>query len=215
MMTGQLIQSLREQGYEEYSRFSFNELVIPLREGLKSGNIYATSFFVVILTGCGGMGALAAFFLLSDTLTGSQMAGWTLACIPATLLLVPLHELIHGWMFRWYGAKDVRYGVIWKKLMFYAVAHGFAVNYRQFRYIALAPFVVISLLLIAAFLLVTAPWKALILGVMVFHAMCCAGDFGLCAYFYQVRHRQPLSFDDADGDVTYFYTLPDLKTENP
>ncbi len=61
------------------------------------------------------------------------------------------------------------------------------VNYKQFRYIALAPFVVISLLLIAAFLLVSGtPAKALLLGALVFHTLCCVGDFGLCAYLYRL-----------------------------
>lgn len=210
-----LAQSLRERGYEEYARFSFNELAVPLQQGLRSGNIYATAFFITILMGFGGIGAFAAHFLLTGTLSGGQVFWYTLAGVPATLLLVPLHELIHGWAFRWSGAKDIRYGVIWKKLMFYAVAHCFAVNYRQFRYIALAPFVVLSLLLAVTIFWVSAPWKAFILGILVFHAICCAGDFGLCAYFYQVRHRQPLSFDDANEGVTYFYALPALKSENP
>ena len=214
-MTEALAQSLREQGYEEYARFGFSELIVPLQEGLRSGNSYATAFFIIILMGFGSIGAFTAHFVLTDTLTGGQVFRWMFAGVPATLLLVPLHELVHGWMFRWYGARDVRYGVIWKKLMFYAVAHAFAVNYRQFRFIAMAPFVIITLLLAAAFLLVSAPWKALLLGVMIFHALCCAGDFGLCAYFYRLRHRDPVSFDDADEGTTYFYARSGLKSENP
>lgn len=214
-MMDKLVESLREQGYIEYARFSFSEMLIPLQQGLKTGNIYAITFFIFIILGFGGVGAFIAHVLLTDSLSGLKLMDWLLRGIPATLLLIPLHELIHGLMFRWYGAKDVRYGVVWKKLMFYAVAHGFAVNYKQFRYIALAPFVVISLLLIAAFLLVSTPAKALLLGVLVFHTLCCAGDFGLCAYFYRLRHRRPLSFDDADQNVTYFYALPGLEPENP
>lgn len=215
-MMDKLVESLREQGYTEYARFSFSEMLVPLQQGLKTGNIYAITFFIFVILGFGGIGAFIAHVLLTDSLSGLRLMDWLLRSIPATLLLVPLHELIHGWLFRWYGAKDVRYGVVWKKLMFYAVAHGFAVNYKQFRYIALAPFVVISLLLIAAFLLVSGtPAKALLLGALVFHTLCCVGDFGLCAYLYRLRHRQPLSFDDADQNVTYFYALPGLESENP
>ena len=72
-----------------------------------------------------------------------------------------------------------------------------------------------GLLLAGVFLLVSAPWKALLLGVMIFHALCCAGDFGLCAYFYRLRQRDPVSFDDADEGTTYFYARPGLKSENP
>ncbi len=69
---------------------------------------------------------------------------WFSLGIAGVILLIPIHELIHGLLFRLFGAKDVRYGVVWKKLMFYAVAHDFAVNYRQMLVIALGPFFVLS-----------------------------------------------------------------------
>ncbi len=212
----ELIDTLRAQGYEEMGRYSFRELIIPLREGLKARNRYARLLWLFFLL---GVAAILLYWFSTDAFAFLPFCGWLLAGIPATFLLVPLHEMIHGWMFRRYGAKDVRYGVIWRYFMFYAVAHAFVVGYRQFRYIAMAPFVVISLLCVIGFWWVPANGKVLLLGLYSFHTLCCAGDFGLCAYFEKYRHRQPVSFDDADAGISYFYALPDpdrvLDTENP
>lgn len=69
-----------------------------------------------------------------------------LAFIGAVLTII-LHELTHGWVMQAFGARP-KYGVLWKKLMFYATSPGFA--YRRNRYvgIALAPLVGISTLVI-------------------------------------------------------------------
>jgi hypothetical protein len=63
------------------------------------------------------------------------------------VLTIILHELTHGWVMQAFGARP-KYGVLWKKLMFYATSPGFA--YRRNRYvgIALAPLVGISTLVI-------------------------------------------------------------------
>ncbi|WP_157986462.1 DUF3267 domain-containing protein [Chitinophaga alhagiae] len=214
MMEG-LVRTMKEKGYEPLAQYGFRELVIPLREGLQTSNIYTLLFWLFFFLGCGLAGLFVGFTIGSGALPVGALCGWLLLGIPATFLLVPLHEMLHGLMFRGFGAKDVRYGVIWRYLMFYAVAHAYVVNYRQFRYIALAPFVVISLLCAVVFPFVPVAWQALLIGLYCFHTLCCAGDFGLCAYFYKYRHRNPVSFDDADNGISYFYALPDPPhTEN-
>lgn len=204
-----LIQSLQEKGYEPLAQYGFRELVIPLREGLQTRNIYIRLFWVFFLLGCLAIGVFAGLALNGGTLSIGAFFGWLLLGIPATFLLVPLHEMVHGFMFRWYGARDVRYGVVWRYLMFYAVAHAYVIHYRQFRYIALAPFIVISLAIATAIALVPAHWQALLLGLYCFHTLCCAGDFGLCAFFFKYRERRPVSFDDANNNISYFYALPE------
>lgn len=207
-----IIQKLEAKGYVFLSRYSFRELVIPLQEGLRASNTFTLMMWYFLIFGGIWAGVSYAYLHSTGQLGLPAFLGWMAAGIPATLLLVPLHELVHGWMFRWYGAKDVRYGVIWRYLMFYAVAHQFPVGYPQFKYIALAPFAVISLLCAGVYCFVPAEGKALIPGLYIFHTVCCAGDFGLCAYFYKYRDRQPVSFDDADNHISWFYALPDTNT---
>lgn len=208
-----IIQGLEAKGYIFLSKYGFRELVVPLREGLQTTNVFTRMMWFFSMLGFGWAGVAFGYLIGSGQMSSLAFLGWLLAGIPATLLLVPLHELLHGLMFRWYGAKDVRYGVIWRYLMFYAVAHHFPVNFRQFRYIALAPFVVISLLCLGVYFWVPVEGKALIPGLYIFHTICCAGDFGLCAYFNKYKQRQPISFDDADSHISYFYALPEITNE--
>lgn len=212
----ELIRPLEAKGYVLLARFGFGELMIPVWEGLRARNLYGWLFKGIML--------LAVILLAADGwhtgLSGKQHFIWLAWSLPATFLLVPLHELIHAWVLRWYGARDVRFGAIWRYLAFYAVAHRFVVNYRQFLYIALAPFITVSLACAITWFFVPDHWQVLLLGVFSFHAFCCAGDFGLCAYFYKYRRHQPVSFDDADNHITYFYILPFVEnftqeSENP
>ncbi len=63
------------------------------------------------------------------------------------VLTILLHELTHGWVMQAFGARP-RYGILWKKLMFYATSPGFAYQRNRYIAIALAPFVGISTLVI-------------------------------------------------------------------
>lgn len=62
----------------------------------------------------------------------------------AIVLTIVLHELFHGLALRAYGARP-KYGVIWKEMMFYATAAGYAFRRNAYIVIALAPLVGLSL----------------------------------------------------------------------
>jgi hypothetical protein len=67
--------------------------------------------------------------------------------IVAIVLTIALHELVHGITMQRFGAQP-RYGVLWKQGMFYATAPGYAFRRNDYVQIALAPFVVLSVLAI-------------------------------------------------------------------
>jgi hypothetical protein len=61
------------------------------------------------------------------------------------LLFLLLHECVHGIGMRIYGARP-KYGFLWKGLMFYATASGYAFRRNEYLVIALAPLISLSLL---------------------------------------------------------------------
>jgi hypothetical protein len=71
---------------------------------------------------------------------------WALAIVAGVVVMIVLHELVHGLTMRRYGAHP-KYGVLWSGLMFYATAAGFAFRRNNYLAVALAPLVVLSLLI--------------------------------------------------------------------
>lgn len=59
----------------------------------------------------------------------------------AILLTYILHELVHGIAIQLFGGRP-EYGVIWRGMMFYATAPGYAFTRNQYLGVALAPLVI-------------------------------------------------------------------------
>jgi hypothetical protein len=122
---------------------------------------------------------------------------------PAILGLIPLHELIHGWVYQYLGAKNVKYKVVWHKFMFLTVADKFVVNRQEFTRVAIAPFLVISFLLIILYFWLDGRAAYLVLGALLMHTGACSGDFALINYFYIHRQRQLYTYDEVQNEITY------------
>lgn len=93
------------------------------------------------------------------------------------LLLIIMHEWIHGLFFKIFFPKNpVKYGIKWKTGMAYAISPNSLYNRFQTVVIALAPFVLISLGLTASAMFGWLDKGAYqILATM--HAAACIGDF--------------------------------------
>jgi hypothetical protein len=65
--------------------------------------------------------------------------------IIGTIVVIPLHEFAHGVTMKTFGAP-VKYGFIWKGLMFYATSPGYAFQRNRYIVIILAPLVSLSIL---------------------------------------------------------------------
>lgn len=71
-------------------------------------------------------------------------------CFGSTVsfLLIPIHEYIHVLAYKYVGASETSLDCNLKKFYFMALADKFVANRKEFTLIALAPFVVISSILI-------------------------------------------------------------------
>jgi hypothetical protein len=138
---------------------------------------------------------------------GGSLGGLGLALL-AFLVIVPLHELIHGLAYRATGATDVRYGMSVREATAYAVAHNFVADWRAFTFVAVAPFVVITTALLLAILV----WPAqhlFLFTVLLLHTTATLGDCALLNYFWVNRRRTLYTYDDADKKLSYIYARRD------
>ena len=123
----------------------------------------------------------------------------------ASLLLVPLHELIHAWAYKIKGAPVTSYDSNLKKFYFMAMADQFVASRSEFRFVALAPFVLITLFGIIALIFIPIYWKFMCMGILLAHTSFCAGDFALLSYFEEHNDKEVVTYDSKEQGMSYFY----------
>jgi len=124
--------------------------VLYWRISSRRGHVLAINLLAFVMLFL--FGYVFIFFVL---LFGHPPAGGEidlLPLVPGVIFLIPAHELAHGIAMRVYGARP-RYGFLWKELMFYATAPGYAFRRNQYLVVSLAPLVSLSLLACCAILL--------------------------------------------------------------
>jgi len=124
-----------------------------------------------------------------------------------TFLIIPIHEAIHAIAYKLVGAKDVSFDVNWKKFYFMALADGFEADRSSFRLVALAPFVVISMVAILLMFFVSPLWILTCVTFLLVHTAFCSGDFGLMSFFDVHSDKQVTTVDDLSVGSTYFYEV--------
>ncbi len=120
-------------------------------------------------------------------------------------ILVPVHEAIHGIAYKLLGAPSVAFGGNVRQFYFYAVADRFVVEQKGFRFLALAPFAVISALMMIGILLTPLPIQWILWGILLLHTGACAGDFGMLGFYYRHSGGEIFTFDDVNNKIAYFF----------
>ena len=148
-----LISGTLPGNYQE----ALNWKVTEKRSRVITVNIAGLCLFVVF--GLIFSGLAASLGKLHEFRIGLRELGSVLIAI---VLIVILHELVHGLFMRIFGARP-KYGVLWKGLMFYATSPEYAYQRNNYVLIALAPFIFISILVILGmWLLQGTLWVALL-----------------------------------------------------
>ncbi len=145
------------------------------------------------------------FASLAIALGGLPLSGtFRLELAPMIALIVGMvvtliaHEIIHGLAMSLSGAKP-RYGIFWKGLMLYATAPGFAFARNAYVVILLAPFALISMLVILSlWLFAGSQWTVAWVACGVINASGAVGDLWmtLIALRYPANARIK---DERDG----------------
>ncbi len=119
--------------------------------------------------------------------------------------LIPIHEYIHVLAYKSQGAENTSYDANLKKFYFMAIADKFVANKKEFQIVALAPFVVISTILMLLLFFAGQLWTFTILGVLMTHTAFSSGDFGILSYFDYHKDKDIVTYDDKENSISYFY----------
>ena len=121
------------------------------------------------------------------------------------LVLLPVHEGIHALAFKQIGSAKIGFGWSKKSMIVYAYAQKFVMTLRENAYVAVMPFVVITIALVLGW--VIAPQWFVFWGFSLFlHTTACIGDFILIRYYYKNKPQTLYTYDDIEGEkMSYFF----------
>lgn len=171
---------------------------------------YRTFYMFLSLFSFAGLAGLVSYsvtkLIMGDASYILQLGAALLFCL--TLLII-LHESLHALAYRVLGARHLYFGANLKKFVFYVGSDGDFFNGKQFRIIALSPF--IGVLLLSVLLLITAPqYTFSSLFVISLHSFFCGGDFAMLNYASQFPDKQFFTSDSRKKKETYFFLKESL-----
>ena len=198
-------EELQENGYILLDHLNHKELVPFIQTYIRKWTKFSVIYYCFNLM----IGGLTGYLLVADfnsenysflTKFSNLSLGLALA-----LLLVPLHEYIHVIAYKINGATNTSYDAKLKKFYFIALADKFVANKREFQIVALAPFLIISIILIGIIFLVNENWRLSIMATLLAHTAMCSGDFGLLSYFAYHSDKDIVTYDVVENNISYFY----------
>lgn len=128
-----------------------------------------------------------------------------LGLIAFPLIIIPVHEILHIIPYFISGARRIRAGMDLKQFIFFVTAHRYVASAPQFRFVAVFPFILITVLSLFLILYLPGLWKWSLSLFLFVHSTMCAGDFAMLNYYHINRHRKIFTWDDADQREAYFY----------
>jgi hypothetical protein len=196
---------LGRNGYVELDRLGHQELVPFIRTYMKKRTTFSILYYLANILCFGLAGYLFTCDLNSpDYHMGDRFTHFSYG-LALALVLLPLHEFIHVLAYKSQGARKTSYDANIRKFYFMALADKFVANRKEFRVVALAPFVLISSILVVLLFLVQGNWDLTIAGILFAHTAMCSGDFGLLSYFEFHRDKDVVTYDDINSGVSYFF----------
>lgn len=204
------VQELEQLGYVEIEKLSHQELLPFVKLYLKKKTF--SKLLYNVFNGLGGIMLFIVYELYKSQFKFEDALSNFAYGIGIAFLLIPLHEWIHALAYKSQGAKDTSYDANFKKFYFMALANGFVANKKEFKVIALAPFVTISLALVLLTFILPPVWKITMAGIYITHTACCGGDFALLSYFDFNKDKNIVTYDDAENRISYFLELPKTST---
>ncbi len=119
------------------------------------------------------------------------------------LLLIPLHEILHGLYLKILGCISVDFEWDILKFRFSCFSDRFVMSKKEFHRFLLAPFIfiTISLLLLACFF---SQYEVLLLSMLLMHSSMCAGDFALVNFSSKLNRNLLFIYYDSKVKKTVF-----------
>jgi hypothetical protein len=200
-----IVEDLNDQTkYRQILAISYNELITFILDYLRRKSGLMVFFWSICFLFLGIAVRMriniSGFFPINNIFFHSS-----LGAIIFPVVCIPVHEFLHIIPYYISGARKIRIGMDLKQYLFYVTAHRHVATPLQFRIVALAPFLIISVGITLLVFILPGLWKWSLSLFLFVHTTMCAGDFALLNFYFLNRHKKIYTWDDADQKMAYFY----------
>lgn len=154
---------------------------------------------------------LVFIVLLSISLLLDHSLGWkhflfqaALGGMAGSILLIPVHELIHGLAYRILGVDKIHFGADLQQFIFYVTANRYPVSGKEVHFLTLSPFVIINLITLVLTLTLIPKWTLFSACFLLSHNIMCIGDFAI-SNFVSKTGKKVYTYDETKTKMSYFY----------
>jgi hypothetical protein len=140
---------------------------------------------------------------------GSLSAGkifWQIVAgvLAGSILVIPPHEILHGLAYRLLGVRKVKFGMDLQQFIFYVTADRFPISKKELAVLAMTPFVLINLGLIALTVTWVSQFTLFFASLLLCHNIMCIGDFAIISYAFSQK-GELYTYDDTENKKSYFF----------
>lgn len=167
---------------------------------IKAYSAYQIAMIVILIA------TIIKAFVLNSRGMGRPLQNVGLAFVFSFSVLVVLHELIHAVAYWLSGSRNLIFGALWKRFLFYVLADKQVVSPNVFRFVANAPLVFVKVLtLVFVIFFWQTPTAYFFMTIMCLHSLFCAGDMAMLAFYRIHPDKEIYNYDDVEKKMTYFY----------
>ncbi|WP_035804739.1 DUF3267 domain-containing protein [Lunatimonas lonarensis] len=198
-------EDLEAEGYTLIDKLDHSELIPFVKKNLNKWSYISIFFYSInLILLLAGILSIYISFTYKNAEIGDVVFHY---CFGFTIcfLLIPIHEYIHVLAYRYLGAKETSFDYNLKKFYFMALANNFVANRREFAFVALFPFTLISFFLFILYFYADNNWQITLLSTLFLHTAMCSGDFGLLNFFYINKNKNVVTYDDTTNKISFFY----------
>jgi hypothetical protein len=203
----------QEKGFRQILELDFTEMIPFVLTQIRRKSLVSLFYlginmgllgFIIVYAVAGLMGNHLSWWMIFKQSAAGILAG--------SILVIPIHELLHGLSYRILGARNIQFGTDLRQMIFYVTADRYPVSGRELYFLAMMPFLIINLLT----LFITFRWfPHTLLFPSLFllsHNVMCIGDFAIVNYVFKSRKRM-YTFDETENKKSYFFEAVTQQSE--
>lgn len=195
----------RDPAYRKVLDLEFSEMIPFVLDNIRKPGIIPLIYMAVNT----GFLVFIIIYIIWSVNHASLQAGniiWQILAgvLAGSILVIPPHELLHGLAYRILGARKISFGADFKQFIFYVTAHRFPISKKELVFLAMTPFVLINLAIIASAATWASPYTLFFATLLLSHNMMCIGDFAMIGYACSQRGKV-YTYDDTKKKTCYFF----------